>query len=502
MMLSHMAAWLGRNWVWLLPLVLAFVVWLATRRRLKSFDIGTRLAYRAPAPSPAHAEGEAPPLDRLYKAVAPPIDTADMTADGHEPVQQPEEPAEDAEPAAEAEPMLEAEAAEDWEGAHAEAASQAYEAEADAVEAEAASGLARSRPDRGSAFVVGHEDASDVVLGSAPPREEEFDLVEIFFGTDRAPSDEPGRYGGKRGHGLHLGVATVSAPRDRPPGSVTRPRKLFMFTIEKEDPARHFVVQDSVELDQAAFRAQLGGAAAEAGDHPALLFVHGFNSSFDGALYRAAQLAIDLSVSGPMLMYSWPSKGGMLGYDTDRENVKQARVHFAAFLDQVFASGVKRLNILAHSMGNDLLLETLEDRPRTRLRGLQQVVLAAPDVDSDVAANLVPRVSPKAKGMTLYACSEDLAIGASKAKAGGAPRAGGLLADGYPLIVAGLDSIDASSCKLRLAEFNHNGFVADTVLRYDLAALLASGRRPPHQRSPSITQASCPRGGYWLLQAR
>jgi esterase/lipase superfamily enzyme len=337
----------------------------------------------------------------------------------------------------------------------------------------------------------------------AEAEEAEFELVDIFFGTDRLPEATPGRYAGRRGRALRTGVATVSAPKDRPAGSIPRPRKLFLLTLEKEDPARHFVVRSSEELDAVAFQARLREAQTACGEHPALLFVHGYNTPFEGALYRAAQLAIDLSVTGPMLLYSWPSRGklGLQAYDYDRESVKQARVHFAAFLDRVFASGVRRLNILAHSMGNDLLLETLDDHPRTRLKGLQQIVLASPDVDADVAANLVPRVSPKAKSMTLYACSEDLAIGVSKTKAGGA-RAGGLLDDGYPLIAAGLDSIDASSCTLRLMEFNHNSFVADTVLRYDLAALLAWGRRPPDKRSPSITLETCARGQYWLLQAR
>jgi esterase/lipase superfamily enzyme len=173
-----------------------------------------------------------------------------------------------------------------------------------------------------------------------------------------------------------------------------------------------------------------------------------------------------------------------------------------AYLDLILASGVARLNILAHSLGNDLLLETLKDRSHAGLSAVRQVVLASPDVDCDVAAVLAPKISPKVKGMTLYACDKDIALRVSKDKAGGMPRAGELMGDGYPLIVSGMDSIDASACTLRLAEFNHNSFVADTVLRHDLAKLLSSGRRPPDERSASITPGSCPRGEFWRLQPR
>ena len=60
-------------------------------------------------------------------------------------------------------------------------------------------------------------------------------------------------------------------------------------------------------------------------DH-ALVFVHGFNTTFDNALFRTAQIAYDLKFDGAPFVYSWPSQGqvGFQDYSYDRESTGQA----------------------------------------------------------------------------------------------------------------------------------------------------------------------------------
>jgi esterase/lipase superfamily enzyme len=57
---------------------------------------------------------------------------------------------------------------------------------------------------------------------------------------------------------------------------------------------------------------------------------------------------------------------------------------------------------------------------------LSEVVLAAPDVDRDVFTALIPLLTRKAKGITLYASGVEKALLASQLKARG-PRAGTFL---------------------------------------------------------------------------
>lgn len=339
------------------------------------------------------------------------------------------------------------------------------------------------------------------VLAFAKPPADAVTAVGVFFGTDRDP-DKKGGYSGRRGGQLRLGHALVTAPRKRRPGSIARPLSVVGIRLEREDAAKHFVVQETQELEVDAFRTKLDSETRAAGRYPAMLFVHGYNATFNGGLYRAAQLAIDLRIRGPVLHYSWPSRGRPIAYDPDDATIKQARRHFREFLDVLASTSLTHVNIIAHSKGSELLLEALDDQPKSKLKSVGQIVLASPDVDSEFAEDAIGRIRHKVKGITLYACSADLALLASKTKAGGEPRAGGLLGDGYPLIVDGLDSIDASRCKLRLREFNHNAVVADTVLRFDLDRLLATGKRPPNERTPSITARTCPRGDYWYLEPR
>ena len=54
-------------------------------------------------------------------------------------------------------------------------------------------------------------------------------------------------------------------------------------------------------------------------DH-ALVFVHGYDTSFDNALYRTAQIAYDLRFDGAPFLYSWPSGGAVVSYPYDRES--------------------------------------------------------------------------------------------------------------------------------------------------------------------------------------
>jgi esterase/lipase superfamily enzyme len=53
--------------------------------------------------------------------------------------------------------------------------------------------------------------------------------------------------------------------------------------------------------------------------HEALLFVHGFNVTFDDAVPRAAQISYDPAFGGPTIVFSWPSQGGMLPFDYRRD---------------------------------------------------------------------------------------------------------------------------------------------------------------------------------------
>ncbi len=172
-----------------------------------------------------------------------------------------------------------------------------------------------------------------------------FDVVPVYYGTDRAVEADPQRlkYGAERGHRLQLGRALVTVPTAHKVPAIERPWVIeipyFKVKIyeEKEDPAKHFTLQELTALTKeellALVKERLAKSAAFK-DH-AIVFVHGFNTSFDFALYRTAQIAYDLKFDGAPFVYSWPSGGKVASYTYDRGSAEQAEPHLAEFLDLV-----------------------------------------------------------------------------------------------------------------------------------------------------------------------
>jgi len=151
-------------------------------------------------------------------------------------------------------------------------------------------------------------------------------------------------------------------------------------------------------------------SSLDVNDRTALLYIHGFNNSFDDAILRAAQLAADSSFPGVMASFSWPSQDSLFAYDEDEKFVNEsvrALVTFITQLQQI--GGVDTLHILAHSMGNRCLIRALEILKKNKENcKLGQLIFAA----ADVSVNDFPLIKefPKSLRRTIYTNSEDKAL--------------------------------------------------------------------------------------------
>jgi esterase/lipase superfamily enzyme len=340
-----------------------------------------------------------------------------------------------------------------------------------------------------------------------------FDIVPVFFGTDRGVVPDPKRlqYGAERGHKLQLGRALVTVPTLHKVPNIERPWVVelpyFKYKIyeEKEDPNQHFTMQEIAALSKEqllAFVKERLAKSASFKDH-AFVFVHGFNTSFDAAIYRTAQIAYDLKFDGVPFVYSWPSGGKVASYTYDRGSVEQSEPQLNDFLNLVIKeSGAKSISLIAHSMGNELLMRVLE-RIKTQVpKGvvISQVILAAPDVDRDKFSNIAQAITNFAQGVTLYASSNDRALGYSARFWGGVPRAGDVPASG-PLIIPGVDTIDVTSLSTDSLGLNHSGYAENKTLLNDIALLLLTGERPPDKRIPILQKVDTASGSFWRYPA-
>ena len=337
----------------------------------------------------------------------------------------------------------------------------------------------------------------------------------MFYGTDRdsKPTDKRMNYDFDRAKRLELGRAMVTVPKVHEVPNIERPwaYRIPLTSIviyqETEDPKKHFTMQEVKALSRDDFLALVKARLAASNrfkDH-ALVFIHGFNTTFDFAVYRAAQMSYDLKFDGAPFVYSWPSKGqlGLQDYGYDRGSAEQAEPYLKDFLQMVAReSGAKTISIIAHSMGNLLLLPVLRDLKNAAPEGVQisQVILAAPDVDRDRFENLAGEIKGYAKGTTLYVASNDWALELSKRLAGSVARAGDS-PPGGPLLIPGIDTIDVTATSTDLFALHHSGYAEKTALINDIQLIIQTGERPPELRLPILEKVTIPRGVYWRYPA-
>lgn len=325
-----------------------------------------------------------------------------------------------------------------------------------------------------------------------------FTTVRVFYATDRnnTGSDKPaGVYGVERSE-LQYGFCDVSIPKDHRVGEIERPSYWTLDFWENEE--RHVVLRKVLPQQKSTFFANLRSRVANSQDASAFLFVHGYNTTFERAAHRTAQMTFDLGFEGAPVFYSWPSQGTTSGYTVDENNIRWTEPHLKNFIaDFVKKSDAQKIFLVAHSMGSRALTHAVSDLARddpSVKDKIEAIILAAPDIDADVFKNdIMPRMSGAAKSMTLYVSKNDKALLASK-HVHGYPRAGDA---GASLIVTeGLDTIDASEVDTSL--FGHAYFAEEKSIIDDLIAILKEGRRAA-ERSTLLPVDSL-NGTYWKIR--
>lgn len=248
----------------------------------------------------------------------------------------------------------------------------------------------------------------------------------ILAATTRAPAMEtpPGYlFSGERGDAVRYARLTFSLPPGRAVGALP-------VDADKPDPQRHITLASAILLDAAGFSAAIrhttpGGPR----QRQALVFIHGYNTEFDEAAVRLAQIVADTHFDGTAVLFSWPSRGGVTDYGYDRASADLSRDALEDLLRQLARDPtVSGVDIFAHSLGNWLTIEALRQLviagDRKTLGRLGKVVLAAPDVDMDVFRSQAARLGRLPGHMTVYVSRDDYALRMSRRLAGDKVRAG------------------------------------------------------------------------------
>lgn len=138
-----------------------------------------------------------------------------------------------------------------------------------------------------------------------------------------------------------------------------------------------------------------------------LVYVHGYNIGFERACRDSARLARQTGFEGRLLLFSWPARSAVVTYRSDAKRLAASMPALFDALDELASRyGAGRVNVIAHSMGSRVVVESIEallprDEPFDKL------VLVAPDIDRELFAEILPELKSLVSEITVLASDRD-----------------------------------------------------------------------------------------------
>jgi esterase/lipase superfamily enzyme len=298
----------------------------------------------------------------------------------------------------------------------------------------------------------------------------------VYVATTRARQSPEGNvFTNDHSRAVNYAAFTISIPPEHRAGAVELPASPSV-----PDPARHFTSVRQEVLDRPSFEQRIASRNGPRTSRKASVFVHGFNTNFQEAVFRLAQMAADADVTGTPVLFAWPSEARLTGYVADKDAVTASRDQLAGLLAMLTRDSAD-VTVIAHSMGAWLTVEAVrqlrlahKDDVISRLR----VVLAAPDIDVDVFRTQMAVIGPLSPPMTVLVSRDDIALSVSSFLAHERPRLGMINVDDprvYEAAVkANLEIVDVSNVKAP-DRLHHDRFASLAALYPRLAASDANG---------------------------
>jgi esterase/lipase superfamily enzyme len=269
-----------------------------------------------------------------------------------------------------------------------------------------------------------------------------------------------------------------------------------------------------------ALQAEVAHRLASSPRKEVVLFVHGYQNTFQDAALTMGELCHFLGREFVCGIFTWPAggrRGILFGYNVDYESSVFAVEHLRKAIRTIATTpGVERVHLLAHSRGTDVLVSavselnveayTQQDTVSRRYK-LGNIVLMAPDLDIDVAVAKMFKVlsdpdipygtashsgvvfaqTPEFR-ITIYVSPHDKALAASSWLFGSIGRLGRLgaatMTPHQIEQVRMLREIDVIEVREGGGWFGHSYFTSNHLVSADLIAMLRYGLRPNEPGRP------------------
>lgn len=267
-------------------------------------------------------------------------------------------------------------------------------------------------------------DAGVLVPAPVVVREDYAEKVRIIAATNRQIDAERIGYTSSWAAATSFEIFDLSVPSERHGIRISYPSR-------GPDPKRQYVVQSRKAATTAEIVNEL--VRSPKFDGSSGIFVHGYNFTYQEALFRTAQVAADAKIKNAPILFSWPSAASMTGYVADRDSVLSSRSALTDLVETLAdAPGMKQIVLFGHSMGGFLVMETVR---QLKLEGRQDVlrrlavILASPDIDVDVFRSQLEEVGSISSPITLLVAKTDRALSVSSMLARERARVGQMSVD-------------------------------------------------------------------------
>jgi len=251
--------------------------------------------------------------------------------------------------------------------------------------------------------------------------------VKVFAVTTRTRMNpDTNAYDNGKSIDSNYAELNISIPPGHKEAQIEWPRK-----GKKPNPRTDFAVTRQAVLDREAFYKEV--RAANPASKAVGVYVHGYNSNFQESVYRIAQMSADAKFTATPIAFSWPSQGALAGYVADKDSATYSRDYLVDLMKELTKDrAAGDVTIFGHSMGGWLVVEALR---QLKLEGRQDVlvklnvILAAPDIDSDVFRTQMAVIGKLPQPMVILVSKDDRALEVSKILSASTARVGRLDVD-------------------------------------------------------------------------
>ncbi|MEM8957252.1 MAG: alpha/beta hydrolase [Pseudomonadota bacterium] len=260
-----------------------------------------------------------------------------------------------------------------------------------------------------------------VIEGAAPSPSAT--IRDVYVARFRQETGQVRNFGARRPGMLSFGRVSVSIPPTHQTGRIEWPRGT-------PNAQTDFVTIGGETYPDMASFASAVAASDRSGQNETVIHVHGYNTTHGEAVYGTAQVAHDMDVPVPMVVFSWPSAAQVKGYVYDRDSALISRDMLEELIVAFASDPDRKLFLTAHSMGGYLLMETLRQialSGRVDLnRRINGVALLAPDIDTELFREQVERIGDLPEPFLVVVAEQDRALRFSSGLTGRGVRLGSL----------------------------------------------------------------------------